>query len=210
MDATSEDSAGRALARRADAGGFARVRRRRGRIKPKIWIRLKVTMADGQSDNDARTATADTDWSGRRRLAANVLSSWAGHLVFIVSGFVMPRLIDGEIGQDALGVWDFAWSLIAYFGLVQGGVVSSVNRFVARYRAVNDVEGVNRAVSTVTVILVVMGLAVIGLTAGLGRPDYAYVQRASGGLRCRRAAGRAVFGRQFGDSDRVLPATAEC
>jgi len=99
-------------------------------------------------------------------MAANVLASWAGHLVFIASGFVMPRLIDGKIGQEALGVWDFAWSLISYFALVQGGVVSSVNRFVASYRAANDVDGVNRAVSTVTVIFAVMGAIVIGLTLG--------------------------------------------
>ena len=111
-------------------------------------------------------SAAEADWSGRRRMTFNVLSSWAGHLVFIVSGFIMPRLIDRRLGQEALGVWDLSWSLIAYFGLVQAGVISSVNRFVAKYRAENDLAGVNRVLATVTAILGLMGLAVTGLTVG--------------------------------------------
>jgi len=94
----------------------------------------------------------------------NVLASWGGQLVFVIAGFIMPRMIDRHVGQTALGVWDFAWSLVAYFSLVQGGVVSSVNRFVARFRAANDMQGLNRAVSSVTVILLAMGLTVVVLS----------------------------------------------
>jgi O-antigen/teichoic acid export membrane protein len=85
----------------------------------------------------------------------------------------MPRLIDRRIGQEALGVWDFAWSLVTYFGLVQAGVVSSVNRFVARYRAAGDVDGVNRAVSSVSCVLLVMSMIVVALTIAttLAVPD---------------------------------------
>ena len=115
--------------------------------------------------NPAAHAT-DADWAGRKRMTFNVLASWAGHLVFIVSGFIMPRLIDRRLGQEALGVWDFAWSLIAYFTLVQAGVISSVNRFVAKYRAENDLAGVNRVLATISLILGTMGLIVTGLSIG--------------------------------------------
>lgn len=94
---------------------------------------------DCQSDN-----VPQSDVTGRDRITRNVLASWGGYGVFIVAGFIMPRLIDTRIGQEALGVWDFAWSLVAYFSLVQAGVVSSVNRFVAKYQAVGDLDGVNR------------------------------------------------------------------
>lgn len=106
------------------------------------------------------------DLTGRNRLAANVLASWAGHFVFIIAGLILPRMIDRRIGQQALGVWDFSWSFVGYFTLVQAGVVSSINRYVARYRATGDQEGVNRVVSSVTVILAVVALIVVILAAG--------------------------------------------
>ena len=106
--------------------------------------------------------TASTDLTGRERITWNVLSSWAGHSVFIAAGFILPRLIDERLGQQRLGVWDFAWSCVAYFGLVQGGVVSSINRYVARHRAAGDTAGVNRVVSSVECVLTVMaGIIVI-------------------------------------------------
>ena len=103
------------------------------------------------------------DLSGEDRLISNVLTSWAAHFVFIVAGFIMPRMIDRRLGQELLGVWDFAWSLVNYFGLVQVGVSSSVNRYVARYRAAGDASSVNRIVSSSGCILGVAGLIVIGL-----------------------------------------------
>ncbi len=107
------------------------------------------------------------DLAGRDRLVSNVVFSWAAHFVFIVSGFVMPRMIDRRLGQELLGVWDFAWSLVSYFELVQAGVGSSVNRYVAKYRGAGDSEGVNRTVSSAICILSVSALIVLSLTVGL-------------------------------------------
>ena len=88
------------------------------------------------------------DVSGRDRLISNVLFSWASHFVFIIAGFIMPRMIDNHLGQELLGVWDFGWSLVAYFDLIQAGINSSVNRYVARYRAADDMNSVNDTVSS--------------------------------------------------------------
>lgn len=90
--------------------------------------------------------------SGKDRLVVNVVASWAGYLVFFVAGLVLPRLIHEQLGQVALGVWDLAWSLVAYFGLAQLGIGSSVNRYVSRYRARGDDDGLARAVNTVWVL----------------------------------------------------------
>ncbi len=88
------------------------------------------------------------DFTGRDRIMKNVFASWAGHLVFVIAGFVMPRLIDRSVGQAALGVWDFAWSLVSYFGLAGLGIGSSVNRYVAKYRAVGDEKSMCEIVSS--------------------------------------------------------------
>ena len=104
------------------------------------------------------------DLTGQDRLVSNVILSWAAHFVFIIAGFIMPRMIDRRLGQELLGVWDFAWSLVSYFSLVQAGVASSVNRYVARYRVSGDISGVNRIASSASCVLGVAGLLALGLT----------------------------------------------
>lgn len=107
------------------------------------------------------------DISGRDRLISNVLFSWTSHLVFFIAGFIMPRMIDNHLGQELLGVWDLGWSLVGYFYLVQGGVNSSVNRYVARYRAANDMTRVNDTVSSGLCVMGLAGLGMLGLTVGV-------------------------------------------
>lgn len=102
--------------------------------------------------------------TGRGRLVSNVVFSWAAHCVFIVAGFILPRMIDRRLGQDVLGVWDFAWSLVSYVALVQMGISSSVNRYVARYRAAGDTFRLNSLVSSACCILGIAGTLALGLT----------------------------------------------
>lgn len=119
-------------------------------------------VSENLPNKEERSGTTVT---GVNRITRNVLASWLGYSVFVVGGFIMPRFIDREIGQHALGVWDFAWALVAYFGMVQADVVSAVSRYVARFAGVQDTEGVNRTVSSATCLLLLMGGVVLGLTA---------------------------------------------
>ncbi len=116
------------------------------------------------SDNEKGAPARTEDASGRDRLAWNVVVGWAGHLVFIVTGFVMPRLMDQHVGQSALGIWDFSWSLMNYFNLAGLGVGASVNRYIAMYRAAADSAGVRRAASSVLCVQLVAGLIMLLLS----------------------------------------------
>lgn len=107
------------------------------------------------------SATTRVVDDGRNRMVTNVLASWGGQLIRIASGFLMPRLIDHHIGQEALGVWDVSWSIIAHLSLVQAGVSGSVNRYVARYRTNGSTNDINRAVSSVAAVLRAMGALVL-------------------------------------------------
>ncbi len=104
------------------------------------------------------------DLTGRSWLVSNVLFSWAAHSVFIMAGFIMPRMIDRRLGQDLLGVWDFSWSLVNYFQLVRASIGSSVNRYIAKHRATGDNSAVNEVASSATCVLGAGGLLVMGLT----------------------------------------------
>ena len=88
---------------------------------------------------------------GRERFGRNVAFAWGGYMVNVIAGFVIPRLISDHLGQVTLGVWDFAWSFVSYFGLVQLGMGGSISRYVARYRAKNDLAGLNQSVSTIAI-----------------------------------------------------------
>jgi O-antigen/teichoic acid export membrane protein len=92
------------------------------------------------------------DLTGRERMVRNVLFSWGGFLATAVVAFVHPRVMDRCLGQEAVGIWDFGWSLVAYFALAQFGVGSAITRYVALYRASGDVTGLRRVVSSVNCI----------------------------------------------------------
>lgn len=107
------------------------------------------------------TGTRANDLTGRSRLVRNVLTSWAAYAVFVVSGFVMPRFMDEMIGQTSLGIWDFSWSLVSYFSVLDLGIGSSVNRYVAIYRSRGEPEKLSRLVSTVFFVQVLIGCGVL-------------------------------------------------
>jgi O-antigen/teichoic acid export membrane protein len=111
-------------------------------------------------------AAEKPDRTGRSKLVSNVLFTWGGQMVFFVSGFIMPRLIDHKLGHEVLGVWDFSWSLVTYFRFVDMGVTASVNRFVARYWGQQDIEGINRVVSSATLALGIAAVVVVLCTIG--------------------------------------------
>ncbi len=115
--------------------------------------------------NGFRHVIHKQDSHGVSAFARNVLSSWIGQLVLILSGFIVPRLIDRGLGQEALGVWDFSWSLVSHLYLIQAGLTGSVNRYVARYRTEGNLVELNRAVSSVAFVLRIMGGIVLLLTA---------------------------------------------
>lgn len=98
-------------------------------------------------------------------IAKNVIWSWIGHSVFIIAGFLLPRFMDRKLGSDMLGLWDFAWSFVGYLQLMQFDIGSSVNRYVAKYRAVDDTENLNTAVTSVMLLQMAMAGVIMVATA---------------------------------------------
>jgi len=111
-----------------------------------------------------QTEASKEDLTGRSRMVWNVIVSWASQLVFIAAGFIMPRMIDRKLGQTTLGIWDFSWSMVAYFGLIQVGVGASVNRYVAKYRARKEMRLVSSVVSSVMFLQCLMAVVILVLT----------------------------------------------
>jgi O-antigen/teichoic acid export membrane protein len=104
---------------------------------------------------------ASEDLTGRSRFARNVIFGWGGQFVRIIAGFLIPRMIGDRLGQTSLGIWDFSWSIVGYFALLQLGLSGSVNRYVARFRAVSDRVALTRSVSTADLSLKVAGMLIM-------------------------------------------------
>ncbi len=122
--------------------------------------------------SDAKNSNVDT--TGRDRFAKNVFTSWGSHIVLIIIGFVVPRMIDDHLGKTSLGIWDMSWSFVNYLSLSGLGVGSSVNRYVAKYYSGEDYLNLNKAVSSVVAIQAMIAVAVVIGTAALVYflPDY--------------------------------------
>jgi O-antigen/teichoic acid export membrane protein len=102
---------------------------------------------------------------GRREMPFNVAVSWAAQCVQIIAGFLVPRLIDRQQGQDLLGIWDLGWTMVSYLTLLEAGISSSVNRHVALFLSRRDVAGMNGVVSSVACMQRALGGVVLLLGA---------------------------------------------
>jgi O-antigen/teichoic acid export membrane protein len=107
----------------------------------------------------------DKELTGQDRLAQNILANWASHLAVVAIGFLTPRIMDRQLGQEALGIWDLGWSLVSYLGLTRLGVGSSINRYVALYRSRGDTSALRRMTASVSAINVAAGLVALVATA---------------------------------------------
>lgn len=105
--------------------------------------------------NNTKAQSATEDPSGRSALVGNVVTGWLSHLVTIVTGFFVPRVMDEQLGSAMLGIWDLAWSFVVYLSLGKLGLATSLNRFVSKYRANGETDKLQVAVSTSNIIQIV-------------------------------------------------------
>ena len=118
----------------------------------------------GSEGKNEAAVPAEADLTGEERLAWNVFAAWTGYFVVAAAGFLVPRFMDRSLGQQALGVWDFGWSLVSYFSLAELGVGSGIIRYVAKYRASGDVAALRRVAASVTGLSLAAGALTLLLT----------------------------------------------
>lgn len=98
-------------------------------------------------------------------LAFSVAANWAWYFIVLVVGFLLPRLIDTHQGQQLLGIWDLGWSLAMWVSLLSLSVTAAVNRYVARYRAIEDWNALNESFNSCLVLL--LAATLLGILTGV-------------------------------------------
>jgi len=105
--------------------------------------------------------------SASASVTRNVLASWLTHGVAIVVGlFLMPYVL-GVLGERSYGSWVFINSLASYAGLLYFGFGDTISRYVAKYHAAGDHAKVNRVVTLVLGVYVVMGSVALLVSGAL-------------------------------------------
>jgi O-antigen/teichoic acid export membrane protein len=101
---------------------------------------------------------------GKNRLIFNVFVGWGSYLVFIIVGFILPRMMDEHLGKELLGVWDFSWSIVNYIAISNIGLGAQTNRFVAEYLSIDRIDLVSEIVSTSFILQCLVSLIVLTAT----------------------------------------------
>ena len=107
------------------------------------------------------SSLSDAELTGANRVGRSVLTTWVAHGVVVVTGFIVPRLIDEKLGQISLGIWDLAWSTVNYLSLTNFGMPAALGRYVALYRASAELDELRCSVSSVVLLQLFITLILI-------------------------------------------------
>ena len=85
---------------------------------------------------------------------------------FILSFFLTPIILQ-YLGQSAYGLWVIFGSIVGYFGLLDFGMNVATIKYTAEYHARNEQENLNKHISTILVVFIIIGIFIILLCFGL-------------------------------------------
>jgi O-antigen/teichoic acid export membrane protein len=88
----------------------------------------------------------------------NVIYNWMGMAAAIVYAFIFTPFIVHTLGSSHYGIWNLVMSCVGYMAVLDAGIQSAVNRYVARSRGLNDLNGVSAIYSTAISIYLCIGL----------------------------------------------------
>ena len=101
---------------------------------------------------------------GKQRIFFNVVVGWGSYLIFIISGFILPRLMDEYLGKELLGVWDFSWSIVNYIAISNVGLGAQTSRFISEYVSLERKDLVAESISTSFLLQLAVTAFVVGAT----------------------------------------------
>lgn len=108
------------------------------------------------------TATETREASrGTQRYFSNVLWTWMGVAIGILSAFLLQPYLIGKLGEGDVGIWTLALSLVEYYWLIDFGFRSATTKMSAEYCALDQPDLLNELLSTGVVYSAIMAAFVI-------------------------------------------------
>ena len=104
----------------------------------------------------------------KNRLSQNAVVQLAAKLLYMISRFGLPPIILSYVSLEEYGIWALCFVVISYLGMGTFGIANVYIRYTAEYQAHNDIDAINRLLTTglaitipiCTTLLVLLGLGI--------------------------------------------------
>ena len=120
------------------------------------------------------------------RFFVGVLWNWVGVALNIAIGLLLSPYIARKLGSERYGIWALVFTLVEYLWFFDLGFNTSVTQFVAKYRARDEPEQINRVINTglvyfccvamvfvvVTMLVAWRGVALFKIADPVNRQDF--------------------------------------
>jgi O-antigen/teichoic acid export membrane protein len=94
------------------------------------------------------------------QIMRNILSNWGAFAIGAIIQFMMTPFLIRNLGDTQYGIWILIMSFTGFLGLFDFGVIGSVVKYVAEFRAKENDEELNRVCSGAFYMFVVAGFVV--------------------------------------------------
>jgi O-antigen/teichoic acid export membrane protein len=91
-------------------------------------------------------------------------TQWLRFAVSVLVSIPLLPFVFHRLGDEASGLYVLVFSVTGYYGLLDFGISVSLNRYVARYLARDEMEHLNRFVSTAFFTYCILGVAVLAVS----------------------------------------------
>lgn len=93
-------------------------------------------------------------------IQAGAVISYTSIVVNMLISFIYTPWMIREIGMSDYGIYSLIISFLSYF-LLDFGLGSAISRFIAKYRADNDIEGINKMFSVTTLVFIILDIMIL-------------------------------------------------
>lgn len=100
----------------------------------------------------------------KRAIVSGIGLSYVEVVVGIIITFALTPITLGYLGPTAYGLWAALGSIVGYFGLLNFGMNDALVKYVAEYRARDQIDGLNKLFNTAWILFLGIGAMVIGAT----------------------------------------------
>jgi O-antigen/teichoic acid export membrane protein len=87
----------------------------------------------------------------------NIFSNWVAIVIIGAVAFLMTPLLIHHLGNLEFGIWVLVSSICGYSGLLEFGLRTTLQRYVARFRGLNDRESLNQVFMSALVLTIASG-----------------------------------------------------
>jgi O-antigen/teichoic acid export membrane protein len=108
--------------------------------------------------------TSEKSFQIRSRMLLSTASNFAGQVLTLGVGFFLTPFILHELGATVYGMFALVSSVAAYGALLDFGFTGAITKYVAEYRAREQLDEVQKLISTALWVYSLLGLVAIGLS----------------------------------------------